>query len=232
MQIAKTDDNRTMTLKEIEICHQFERSDRSGQALWWPRLAPGDPVPDCLALLEGNGRYAITFLHDRWSVRNGEWYHHDGEGAVTPMGNVREEAWQAAMAVKNRLTVDRGPYVIPVLAFTDMAPDPDLLEETRGSSVRLLWGLDDLVARLADLPEGDQVQKQLGKTLIAREVEKLSEPPAGAPLSPTPKAAALTVKGGPVTVRDGDELHVDIHLHFTIALPEDGDDPSLTVRVQ
>ena len=40
------------------------------------------------------------------------------------------------------------------------------------------------------------------------------------------------MKGGPVTVRDGDELHIDIHLHFTVTLPEDGDDPSLTVRVQ
>ena len=42
--------------------------------------------------------------------------------------------------------------------FTDMTLDPDILEETRGSKVRLLWSLDDLVARLADLPEGDQVQ--------------------------------------------------------------------------
>ena len=232
MKIVRTDDNRAMTSREIEVCRQFEQSDRSGQALWWPLLAPGETAPDCLALLEGNGRYAITFLHDRWSVRGGEWYRHDGDGAVTPMGNVREAAWQAAMSIKDRLTGDRGSYVIPVLALVDMAPDPDLLEETRGSKVRLLWGLDDLVARLADLPEGDQVQKKLGKTLIAQEVEKLSEPPAGAPLSPTPKAAALRVNGGPVTVRDGDELHVDVHLHFTVTLPEDGDDPSLTVRVQ
>ena len=232
MKVVTTDDNRAMTLREIEICRQFEQSDRSGQALWWPLLAPGETAPDCLALLEGNGRYAITFLYDRWSVRGGEWYRHDGDGAATPMGNVREEAWQAAMAVKNRLTGDRGSYVIPVLALADMAPDPDLLEETRSSSVRLLWGLDDLVSRLADLPEGDQVRKQLGRTQIDREVEKLSEPPAGAPRSPTPKAAALTVSAGPVTVRDEDELHVDTHLHFTVMLPEDGDDPSLTVRVQ
>ena len=62
MKIVKTDDNRPLTLKEIEICQQFEQSDRSGQALWWPIVAPGDPVSDCLALLEGNGRYAFTFL--------------------------------------------------------------------------------------------------------------------------------------------------------------------------
>lgn len=232
MKIAKTDDNRAMTSREIEVCRQFEQSDRSGQALWWPLLAPGETAPDCLALLEGNGRYAITFLHDRWSVRGGEWYRHDGDGAATPMGNVREEAWQAAMAIKDRLTEDRGCYVIPVMALTDMTPDPDLLEETRGSSVRLLWGLDDLVSRLADLPEGDQVQKQLGKTQIAQEVEKLSRRPAASGRAQPPEAAALTVRGGPVTVRDGDELHVDVHLHFAVTLPEDGDDPSLTVRVQ
>ena len=232
MKIVKTDDNRAMTLKEIEICQQFEQSDRSGQALWWPIVAPGDPVPECLVLLEGNGRYALIFLHDQWSARGGEWYHQTEDGVATPMGNVREAAWEAAMAVKDRLTEDRGCYVIPVIVLTDMTPDPDILEEMRGSSVRLLWGLDDLVARLADLPEGDQVQKQLGKTLIAQEVEKLSRRPAGARPAQAPKAATLTVSGGAVTIRDGDELHIDIHLHFTITAPGDGDDSSLNVRVQ
>ena len=232
MKVVKTDDNRAMTLKELEICQQFEQSDRSGQALWWPLMATGDPVPECLVLLEGNGRYALIFLHGQWSARGGEWYHQTEDGVATPMGNVREAVWEAAMAVKDRLTEDRGCYVIPVIVLTDMTPDPDILEEMRGSSVRLLWGLDDLVARLADLPEGDQVQKQLGKTLIAQEVEKLSRRPAGARPAQAPKAATLTVSGGAVTVRDGDEVHIDIHLHFTITAPGDGDDPSLTVRVQ
>ena len=234
MKVVKNDDNRPLTLKEIEICQQFEQSDRSGQALWWPIVAPGNPAPDCLALLEGNGRYAFTFLHGRWSVRDGEWCHHAEDGAVTPMGNVREEAWEAAMSIKDRLAEDRdfGCYVIPVIVLTDMTPDPDILEEMRGSKVRLLWSLDDLVARLADLPEGDQVQKQLGKRLIAQEVEKLSRRPAAAEPAPPPKAATLTVSDGSVTVRDGDELHIDVHLYFTITAPGDGDNPSLNVRVQ
>lgn len=235
MEVAKTDNNRAMTLKEIEICQEFEHSDRSGQALWWPVMAPGDPAPDCLALLEGNCRYALSFLHDQWSARGGEWYRHAEDGAVTPMGNVREEAWQAAMSVKDRLTEDRGRgvYVIPVIVLTDMTPDPDILEETRGSKVRLLWGLDDLVSRLADLPEGDQVQKQLGKTLIAQEVAKLSRRPDAAGPAQPPPAATLTVSGGAVTIQDGDDVHIDIHLHFTITAPgEDDDPPLITVQAQ
>ena len=118
------------------------------------------------------------------------------------------------------------------MVLTDMTRDPDILEEMRGSKVRLLWGLDDQVPRLADLPEGDQVQKQLGKRLICEEVEKLSRrPAAGRPAQP-PKAATLTVSGGAVTIQDGDEVHIDIHLHFTITAPGDGDHPSLNVRVQ
>ena len=118
------------------------------------------------------------------------------------------------------------------MVFTDMAPDPDILEEMRGSKVRLLWGLDDLVARLADLPEGDEVQRHLGKRSIAEEVAKLSRrPAAGRPAQP-PKATTLTVSDGSVTVRDGDDVHIDVHLHFTITIPGDGDNPSLTVRVQ
>ena len=239
MKVVKTDDNRPMTLREIEICQQFEQSDRSGQALWWPIVAPGDPAPgdpassDWLVLLEGNGRYAITFLYGPWSVRGREWYRHTEDGAVTPMGNVREKVWKAAMSIKDRLSQDRdfGCYVIPVIVITDMTPDPDILEEMRGSKVRLLWGLDDQVARLADLPEGDQVQKQLGKRLMSEEVEKLSRrPAAGNPAQPP--NATLTVSGGAVTIQDGDEVHIDIHLHFTITAPGDGDHPSLNVRVQ
>ena len=241
MKVVKTDDNRAMTLKELEICQQFEQSDRSGQALWWPLVAPGDPAPDCLVLLEGNGRYALTFLHDRWSVRGGEWYRHGEDGAVTPMGNVREKVWEAAMSIKDRLSqdLDFGCYVIPVMVFTDMTPDPDILEEIRGSRVRLLWGLDDLAASLADLPEGNQVQKQLGKRFISQDVETLSRRPAAAKPAnmvdgghQLPKAATLTVSGGAVTVRDGDDVHIDIHLHFTITAPGAGDNPSLTVRGQ
>ncbi len=148
------------------------------------------------------------------------------------MGNVREGAWQAAMSVKDRLTKDRGRYVIPVIVLTDMTPDPDILEETRGSKVRLLWGLDDLVSRLADLPEGDQVQKQLGKRFISQEVGTLSRRPAAARPAQPPQSATLTVSGGAVTVQDGDDVHIDIHLHFTITAPGDGDNPPLNVRVQ
>ena len=167
-------------------------------------------------------------------MRDGEWCRHAEDGVVTPMGDVREAAWEAAMSIKDRLSqdLDFGCYVIPVMVFTDMTPDPDILEEMRGSRVQLLWGLADLVSRLADLPDGDQVQKQLGKRFISREVGTLSRQPAGAQAAPPPKAATLTVSGGTVTVRDGDELHIDIHLHFTITLPDDGDSPSLTVRVQ
>ena len=234
MKVVKTDDNRPLTLKELEICQQFEQSDRSGQALWWPLVPPGDPAPDCLILLEGNGRYALTFLHGQWSVREGEWYRHAADGAVTPMGDIREKVWEGAMSIKDRLAqdLDFGCYVIPVIVFTDMTPDPDILEEIRGSKVRLLRGLDDLVGRLVDLPEGDQVQKQLGKRFISREVETLSRRPAAAKPAQLPKAATLTVSGGSVTVRDGDDVHIDIHLHFTITAPGDGDNPSLTVRGQ
>ena len=116
------------------------------------------------------------------------------------------------------------------MVLTDMTQDPDILEEMRGSKVRLLWGLDDLVAKLADLPDGDQVQKQLGKRYTSREVETLSRRPAAARPPPPPKTATLTVSGEPVTVRDGDGLHIDVHLHFTITAPGDGDGPSLNVQ--
>ena len=243
MKVVKTDDNRPLTLKQIEICQQFEQSDRSGQALWWPLVAPGDPALRLPGPAGGQWPLrTLTFLHDQWSVREGEWYRHAEDGAVTPMGDIREKVWEAAMSIKDRLSqdLDFGCYVIPVIVFTDMTPDPDILEEIRGSKVRLLWGLDDLVASLADLPEGDQVAEAAGVSGSSpEEVETLSRRSAAAKPAnmvdaghQLPKAATLTVSGGAVTIQDGDEVHIDIHHHFTITAPGDGDHPSLNVRVQ
>ena len=76
-------------------------------------LAPGETAPDCLALLEGNGRYAITFPA-RPVVPCGRRVVPPRRGRRrNAQGNIREEAWQAAMSIKDHLTGGRGCYVIP-----------------------------------------------------------------------------------------------------------------------
>ena len=47
MEIVKT--NRPMTLAQMKFCKQLEQSDRSGQALQDPVVAPGAPTPQCLS---------------------------------------------------------------------------------------------------------------------------------------------------------------------------------------
>ena len=139
------------------------------------------------------------------------------------------------MSIKDRLAEDRdfGCYVIPVIVLTDMTPDPDILEEMRGSKVRLLWSHGRPGGQAGrSSRSGTRCRSSWAERLIAQEVEKLSRrPAAGKPAQP-PEAETLTVSGGSVTVRDGDEVHIDVHLHFTITAPGDGDDPSLNVRGQ
>ena len=76
------------------------------------------------------------FLSGCYSVENGEWHHRDNEEDVPmPMGNPLEEARQRAMTVKAQLRedLDIGVWFVPVVVFTDIAPDDDVIDETRAA---------------------------------------------------------------------------------------------------
>ena len=68
MKVVKNDNNISLTPAELEACQQFEASNRAGQVLFHPQVAAGQPAPNCVALLEEVGRFAITILQGRYTV--------------------------------------------------------------------------------------------------------------------------------------------------------------------
>ena len=148
MQVEKTNNDRSLTLAQIEFCDQLKRSDQSGQALWWPRVAAGESAPDCVVLIEEICRFGVMFPPGRYSVEGGNWYRHDADGK-TEVPDLIEAAWQAArqirLAIKGELR--RGAYTIPVIIFNDMEPNAGILEAAQGrgcgcSSGRTRWSSD------------------------------------------------------------------------------------------
>ena len=95
--------------------------------------------------------------------------------------------------------------------------------------MRLFFGKADLAQRLVDLPKADELQPQLSRRYIKREVEVLSRTPAVE--TPPPAEEAQTVNGrtGALTFR-----HVDtVNIYVTVVNGGVGGDPSLiTVQGQ
>ena len=223
------DNQPPLTLAEQEAYRQFEASDRAGRALFHPWVAGGAATPHCLGFFEGICRFGVMFLDGYYSVENGQWYHRENEDDVpVPVGNPLEEAWQRAMVVKAQLReeLDIGAFFIPVVVFTDMTPDDDILDEVRNRKVRVLWGLDDLVERLIELPERDDLYPRLNGQFIAREIEVLSrEAPRKAP---APEQMALDLGGGSLVLQRAET--VNIYLSIAATTGAGSDAPPLVLQ--
>ena len=215
MQVAKTDNDRSLTLAQIEFCDQLKRSDQSGQALWWPRVAAGEPAPDCVVLIEEICRFGVMFPPGRYSVEGGNWYRHDADGK-TEVPDLIEAAWQAArqirLAIKGELR--RGAYTIPVIIFNGMGPDAGIMEAAQGRGVRVFFGQDEVVQRLVNLPDEEQLQPRLGSGDIQQEVEVLSRtatPEVKTPEAKTPEQAFLEIGDGRLVIQHVDVVNIYIN---------------------
>ena len=215
MKVIKNDNNQPLTLAELEVCRQLERSQQAGEALFRPQLAAGQPAPNCVAFLKKTGRFAITILGGRYTVDGGQWWRHEENGVQTPIDNPLEAAWQAGKSVRIELNhrLERSTYVIAVVWFPDMEEDEDILDEAGGRSLGLVFGEVDLVQRLVNLPRDGQLQTSLGRRLIQQEVAVLSRAPA--PEATTldtaaPDTAALEVGEGKLVIHHVDVVNVYI----------------------
>ena len=224
--------NRPLTLAEMEALQQFEASNREGQALFHPQVAAGQPVPNCVALFEEVGRFAVTIPKGRYSVEDGQWFRHDADGARKLVDNPLEGAWQAAKSVRTEIKreLDLNTYVIAVLWFPDMEEDEDILEEAEGRSVHLIFGEVDLVQRLVSLPKDDELQTHLSRRYIKQEVAALSRP--SAEVSPEPAEDSSPAVRGRVGALVLERVET-VNVYITIVYGDMGDDPPLiTVRSQ
>ena len=225
MKVVKTDNSKNiMTLSELEALSQFETSERPGQVVFHPRLGPASPAPHCVVLPEGLTRIAVTYLDGEHWVENGQWHRRDDDGTVTPIDDVLERSWQAAMAVRSRLNKERGinAYVVAVAAFTGMEPDESITAAAAGRGTRVLFGMDDHMERLTALLGEQDLQHPLKARYIPDDVAVLS--PQGDAADGAPETASLDVGDGRVKVQvdtvNVDTLHV--HLHITIVVDPNG----------
>ena len=90
-----------------------------------------------------------------------------------------------------------------------MGPDAGIMEAAQGRGVRVFFGQDDVVQRLVNLPDQEQLQPQLNSRYIQKEVALLRR--RFAPEEKTPEQAFLEIGGEGLVIQHVDVVNVYIN---------------------
>lgn len=167
---------------EKDIYHQLHESEVPGYALYEAKPSFRAPQLDFPVWLERSGRIAMQCKGGTYKIERGKWY------LRTPEGWKREECpvmatWGAAMAMKDAIEhqLGRGAFVAAVLAFPDMKHSPVIHRRAREHNVHAVFGSENLVERLVDLLNGQDIKYPPTAWQIQQEVEVimpvLAQPP-------------------------------------------------------
>lgn len=114
-----------------------------------------------------------------YQLIGGEWHRKTRKGVQAVEKSPLDETWLAALDLHDEIA-ERGragynPFVIPVLVFPDMKPDPAIMRLAERKGVYVVWGVTNLVSDLADIARARGISHRLSWERIAREVCAISD---------------------------------------------------------
>ena len=157
---------------EYRVYQQLAESEQPGLFIFeWKRDKKSSEVDfvvwicdiGTFAIQVKGGRYRYRSEDDEWYLRiAGQW-----ERVPSPLG----QTWSGADALINSIPKIRGyrSFVLPVLLFTDMDPDPDIQTRAESDKVHPMFREDDLPQQLAALAQERRVYYPPTDTVIATE---------------------------------------------------------------
>ncbi len=164
---------------ERRIFEALAGSDCQGFVYYEWRRGYGRIELDFAVWIVDLGRFALQVKGGHYLLIDGEWHLETGND-LAPIGtSPLDEAWLAALELHDDIeelaATPYNPYVIPVLAFSDMEPDPVIEGLARRKGVYLVWRTDDLVADLSAVAQGREVSDALSMNRIRREVSAVTD---------------------------------------------------------
>ena len=228
---------------ELHVHQQLADCPLPGVVLYEARAARNAPEIDFSISIQDRARIALQVKGGRYTLMGGELHLQTDAGwesTPCPLIQTRDAAFSIRDAVKEAM--NRKVYIIPVLLFPNMEPDPDIEEWAAHEVTRILWGSHDLVNRLLQVaaeigvkypPTGERIRQEVavvrpGLCLpdaleMAPEDVPEPAPEMAAAVEPEPatETATLEVGEGCVVIHAG-TLH--LHLHITIVAPPNGGD--------
>ena len=227
-----------MRLAERQVYTEFMNSDRAGRVLYEVKTSRNTPELDFAVLLEDVAVYGVQVKGGQHAIHRSQWQRITDDGPVTipcPMKVTWDAALQVRETVKRHL--GRKVFVVAVLIFPDMEPDPDIELRAENDRVKILFGTDNLVERLVDLVADEEIFNPPTGWLVDEIAWALmpflaSNAQVSLPAE-DPEVEAdvheLNVSGRPPEVRHADVVNVyqapvTINNHYYYAAAPDADD--------
>ena len=135
---------------EARVFDAIQASERPGFACYEWQRDPGSPQLDFAIWTQGGGRFGLQVKGGQHSLEHGKWHLETQDGREEKPSPLCQ-TWDAAMSLREDIVDTLGDtccFVIAVLLFPDMEPDPAIAAAARRSSVKVLWRTDNLMNRL------------------------------------------------------------------------------------
>ena len=209
---------------EARVFDAILASNRLGFAIYeWQRNRDSRQLDYAIWTKDG-GRFGLQVKGGQYSLEHGKWY------LKTPGGREEkpsplQQTWDAAMSLRGDIAESPdgwGCYIIAVVLFPDMEPDQAIVAEARRSKVHPIFGMDNLMDRLAALaarmahypPNAEDIRREVaavtdGQILYAEEGQGQGHRDEGPPMPAQPEAPAvprLEIPASGITIGHVDTL--------------------------
>ena len=222
---------------ERRVYEALAGSDRRGFVYYEWRQGYEHIELDFAVWIEGLDRFALQVKGGRYLLIDGEWRLKTRDGVKLIESCPLDEAWLAALDlhddIKEKAQTGYNPFVIPVLAFPDMDPDPAIKKLARRKGVYVIWGTEHLMIDLAEIIRSRRVSDTLSMERIGREVYAVTDglirlAEAGREETRAkavgPIELSLWVGGCNVLQIRAEEMHLRVRTIIGIGTPQKGSD--------
>ena len=201
-------------LAELQVYIEIMNSDREGRALYEVKTSRNVPELDFAVLIEDVAVYGVQVKGGQHAIHRGQFQLITDDGPVTipcPMKVTWDAALQIRETVKRR--IGRKVFVVAVLVFPDMEPDPDIELRAENDRVKVLFGTDNLVERLVDLVADEEIFNPPSAWLVDEIAETLmpflvaAGQPAEEPEGQEDDVREINVDGRPLVVHHADVVN-------------------------
>ena len=222
---------------EREVYEALAGSDHRGFCYYEWRKGYGHIELDFAVWIEDLGRFALQVKGGHYLLIDGEWRLKTRDGVQPVSTSPLEEAWLGALDLHDDIEelakTAYNPFVIPVLLFPDMEPDPAIRKLARRKGVHLVWRTDDLMADLIAIVRRRGVPASLTMERISREVHAVTDGliqlaeavrEESGETAARPTALSLSVGGRNVLQIRAEEMHLRFRTIIGIRTPQKGSD--------
>lgn len=159
---------------ERQVFEALAESPRQGFAYYEWRRGYGRIELDFAVWIEGLGRFALQVKEGRYALTDGDWYLKTRAGPRLITSCPLDESKLAALDLhddtEEKAETTYNPFVVPVLVFPDMEPDPHIESLASRKGVYLIWRTDALVECLSEIARSRGAPEALSVERIDREV--------------------------------------------------------------